>query len=324
MTTASPEFFPRYNTGIVGVGEISVDGFLLDFASQNLWDSTALPADNSFFAPPTFNIVQATLRFEGENIANIDLRATLLNAEPNPPVIAIEKRTNGREADTANDADVPRIAPGSNINWTYAVSNIGSVAVSEQQLIVTDSQPGVTPVLDMGTDNGDGILEPAETWTYVATAQALNLAAPPPSDIETVPGCNDGRPTYTNDGQVYIADAIVFETDSSHYCNEGDVDADGITDSMDNCFLIPNGPLIPDAGGNSQRDTNSDGYGNVCDPDFDNALNIDFADLAVMKSRFFTSDPDADLNGDGKVDFADLAILKAMFFGPPGPSGLVY
>jgi hypothetical protein len=37
---------------------------------------------------------------------------------------------------------------------------------------------------------------------------------------------------------------------------------------------------------------------------------------------FFTSDPDADLNGDLKVDFADLAIQKQMFFGPPGPSAL--
>lgn len=102
-----------------------------------------------------------------------------------------------------------------------------------------------------------------------------------------------------------------------------DVDQDGIPDACDNCIRIPNGPLAADAGGNSQRDTDGDGYGNICDPDFTNNLNIDFADLAYMKSVFFTPDPHADLDGDGKTDFADLAIMKSMFFGPPGPSGLV-
>ncbi len=33
-----------------------------------------------------------------------------------------------------------------------------------------------------------------------------------------------------------------------------DADSDGISDSGDNCTLVANGPLIPDAGGNSQRD----------------------------------------------------------------------
>lgn len=102
-----------------------------------------------------------------------------------------------------------------------------------------------------------------------------------------------------------------------------DTDADGISDHEDNCILKPNGTTIPDAGGYSQRDTDGDGYGNVCDPDLTNDLRIDFADLAELKSVFFTTNPDADLNGDGSVDFADLATLKAMFFGSPGPSGLV-
>ena len=88
----------------------------------------------------------------------------------------------------------------------------------------------------------------------------------------------------------------------------------------DNCIDVANGPLIPDAGGNSQRNTDGDEYGNYCDPDFDNDLTINAADLAYMKTHFFTGDPDADLNGDGSVNAADLATLKRMFFAPPGPS----
>ena len=43
-------------------------------------------------------------------------------------------------------------------------------------------------------------------------------------------------------------------------------------------------------------------------------------DLALMKSVFFSGDPDADLDGNGVVNFADLAILKSLVFLPPGPS----
>ena len=90
-----------------------------------------------------------------------------------------------------------------------------------------------------------------------------------------------------------------------------DTDNDGVFDSIDNCTLVQN-PL--------QRDTDSDGYGNFCDPDFDNNLVVGAYDLAYFKSTFFTTDPDADLNGDGIVNAADLAILKPFFFQPPGPS----
>lgn len=99
-----------------------------------------------------------------------------------------------------------------------------------------------------------------------------------------------------------------------------DSDTDSVRNFLDNCIEISN---------TDQRNTNAgigpdlDGFGNICDPDLSNDLKIDFADLAILKSVFFTNDnPDADLNGDGKADFADLAILKSMFFGPPGPSGL--
>jgi hypothetical protein len=93
-----------------------------------------------------------------------------------------------------------------------------------------------------------------------------------------------------------------------------DSDADKILDTMDNCTQVAN--LI-------QRDTDSDGYGNTCDPDFDNNLIVNASDLAFFKTKFFTADVDADLNGDNVVNAADLAILKTMFFKPPGPSGLV-
>ena len=91
-------------------------------------------------------------------------------------------------------------------------------------------------------------------------------------------------------------------------------DGDLLDDAIDNCIEVVN---------SDQRDTNNDGYGNVCDPDFNNDLIVNATDLAFFKTKFFTQDADTDLNGDGIVNAGDLAILKSFFFRPPGPSGLV-
>jgi hypothetical protein len=72
-----------------------------------------------------------------------------------------------------------------------------------------------------------------------------------------------------------------------------------------------------------QRDTDGDGYGNVCDGDLNNDGGVNFADLAIFRGRFVSSDADADFNGDGIVNFADLARFRQLFGAPPGPSGLV-
>ena len=49
---------------------------------------------------------------------------------------------------------------------------------------------------------------------------------------------------------------------------------------------------------------------------------MNFVDVGDMKSVFFGTDANADLNGDGVVNFSDLGVMKAGFFLPPGPSGV--
>ena len=120
----------------------------------------------------------------------------------------------------------------------------------------------------------------------------------------------DGDPRFMGNGPEIGAD----ELDASIQPSNVDTDGDGVFDSADNCTEIANA---------DQRDTNNDGYGNLCDADLNNDGNVNFADLGVFKNAFFSSGPglDADLNGDGQVNFGDLGIMRGSFFSAPGPSG---
>ena len=91
-----------------------------------------------------------------------------------------------------------------------------------------------------------------------------------------------------------------------------DLDGDGVLACVDNCELTQN---------SDQRDTDADGYGNVCDADLNNDCNVNPIDLGMFKAVFFTSDADADFDGNGVVNAVDLGIMRTLFFLPPGPSG---
>jgi len=101
-----------------------------------------------------------------------------------------------------------------------------------------------------------------------------------------------------------------------------DTDNDGLENSIDNCIEVANGPIITDAGGNSQFDSDGDGYGNACDVDLNNDGVINGLDSGPFISQFGTAGPDADFNGDGVVNGLDAGPFTDMFGQAPGPSGL--
>ena len=104
-------------------------------------------------------------------------------------------------------------------------------------------------------------------------------------------------------------------------CDPLDSDQDGVLDRNDNCTLAPNGPTMPDAGGNVQLDTDGDGFGNLCDGDLNNDNRTNSLDLGLFKARFFTADPDADYNGDGLRELAGSRHLQEPFRQAAGPGG---
>ena len=94
--------------------------------------------------------------------------------EPEDPGIAIEKLTNGADADTPDLA--VEIAPGDTVTWTYEVTNTGNVAFAQNEITVTDDiEGGITDIIYQGED-GDALLAPGETWIYEHTGVAEDLS----------------------------------------------------------------------------------------------------------------------------------------------------
>ncbi len=90
-----------------------------------------------------------------------------------------------------------------------------------------------------------------------------------------------------------------------------DTDGDLVFDNADNCILVPNA---------AQIDTDNDGYGNYCDPDYNNDGVVNTGDLNIFRAALFSTDPNIDINGDGAVNSGDLNIVRNYVFLPPGPS----
>lgn len=197
---------------------------------QNTWTAPATLAPFVGFGNVTLP-VDATVAWTGGGSGNMILElnhfadATLtVRYEYAIPEIAIKKFTNGFDADNPNDVDVPQLQPGATVTWTYLVTNTGTITIPRADVIVTDSQAGVTPLLDTTSDvNTDNQLVPGEVWRFVATGIVQDLEAPT-LPVTIVDGCNPGgaaapgnRETYRNIGAVTVPGATA--TDPSHYCN---------------------------------------------------------------------------------------------------------
>ena len=129
--------------------------------------------------------------------------------------VEIEALSNGRQADRAGGTDIPWVAVGESVNWTYVVTNPSSAPLED--VVVSDSR-GVEITCPKSR------LAAGETMECRASGTAIDLASPD-LDAPTVTGRCQGRttsPLYQNVGSVTAVSlgAVVRDSDTSHYCTE--------------------------------------------------------------------------------------------------------
>lgn len=136
-------------------------------------------------------------------------------------------------------------------------------------------------------------------------------------DDSELPQCSDGIDNDFDGSADYGADADCSSADDSF--EWPDLDGDLVTDGEDDCLQVPN----PD-----QRDTNLDGYGNACDPDYTHDGLVGTPDFLALAASYGSStgepgwNEDMDSDGNGVIGLSDYLLLSAYFGLPPGPSGL--
>ena len=104
-----------------------------------------------------------------------------------------------------------------------------------------------------------------------------------------------------------------------------DPDGDGITDVLDKCQVVANGPL----GGicysaRIQTDDDGDGFGNPCDGDFSQDGAVNSSDVVIFYADLATGVPTpgtgTDMNCDGAVNSSDVVLFNPQISqGFPGP-----
>lgn len=223
-------------TPVYASGDVNSNGL---FDPGETWLYTAAGTALDLLHPPAAVIVKPDVCTQGGtittpstayvNIGTVTIPSAPSASDPssycNPPgpCVMIIKKTNGKDANDPNGPDVPVLTPGAPVTWTYEVANCGNVSVPSLDVLVTDNQPGVTPVYTSGDTNGNVLFDPGEIWTYTATGTAFDLANPP-AGVHVQPGvCTQGgtvqfpSTAYVNTGTVTIPGASA--SDPSSYCN---------------------------------------------------------------------------------------------------------
>lgn len=235
-------------------------------------------------------------------LADSPLRLELLGLSPNPVLggqaLTATLKVSNRGSDPRNTVGVWLRVPIEGVGWFY------------------DTAPNPDAACPGSCDPGDwvywnlGTLDPGASTTLTTPMVASALGNGRLLRLEAVAADDEGHLGLVTGSAMFGSSHsgppvfVAYATDT---------DGDGVTDANDNCTLVANA---------SQRDSDGDHYGDACDTDFDNDGVSGFADLALFKSKFGSSDMRFDLDGNGVVAFPDLARLKLRFGQPPGPSAL--
>jgi hypothetical protein len=202
----------------------------------------------------------------------------------------------------------------------------GSVAID---LVSTNGRTYVTPPASYGQSLAADLIHLGASGVAANAFEPLliGLARPPIffrnyfAGVPAIEAFYRSVP-YLSWMNVWLGDPLMT---SPLRVNAGDdADGDGVADARDNCLHLPNA---------DQRDTDGDGFGNLCDADFDGDGRVTAGwgalppgttgdlDRIQRATAMGPYDPNLDLDGDHDVDVDDASIATLSLFLPPGPSG---
>ncbi|MES2673811.1 MAG: S8 family serine peptidase [Pseudomonadota bacterium] len=194
---------------------------------------------------------------------------------------------------------IPQIPPTVLTGFENSTGNIGATYFFSEEGTSVGTLPAVG--VDLKTQTAAG-------GTATLTFDAI-VSGPVGGSI-----LNEATMTSANGSEKAIAYTTINNTGIP------DTDGDDVYDDQDNCTKIPNP---------NQCDSDSDGYGNLCDADFNNNGFVNKKDRELITKNLFTkskapqfSQYDMNCSG-GRVDLEDYFLALIKHGTQPGPSGLV-
>lgn len=294
------------NAAVISIELYELTGTVAD--GDNFFDDYTLIGSGSFAIADVAIGPDALILFNDPNFLFFNLMLTNSHGDSSTFTLLSDDFYDGVTPDPKKSGIVFDVA-GEPLRFDYPDSVIADTATVCDPLCDGVAIGGRATLRLRDNDNFDKVYE--QDGDITTSALATVPFTPLNGDWAYLKGAGDAGGSGILVSGVYVLQVVPIPLDT---------DNDGIVDADDNCTLIPNGPAIPDAGGNSQLDSNGDGFGNACDADLNDDLVVNGVDVGPFVQQFGTSGPDADINGDGVVNGLDVGPFVDMFGQAPGPS----
>ena len=220
--------------------------------------------------------------------------------------------------------DIPEDTDASDFRLALRVNGNGSTAatyLTPQADVDISNRDFEVTILD---DRGRAIFGPTGEVIIgggIGSDEVFKLEVDPSALVtEADLGYNDGTSSTFGAPNVFNAGTQVQDFSALQGGTPVlDSDFDGIADCRDNCKDVYN---------LAQTNSDGDGVGNACDPDFDNDGTVATADANALNAKLGLSSGDPgfdelfDLNDDLTIDAADVSVLNGYLGGPPGPGAV--
>lgn len=152
--------------------------------------------------------------YDPATLVGVRLLGGFCGSDPTDPVLVVQTAANPVDASNPTeieDADLApgRLVSGTHVRWTTQVSLVGYVPVYD--IIVNDELGSVSPIVvpatgrNVGDADGDGALDPAETWHFART-EALGSDAIGRTTTATATAMSE---TITATDTTHVTPAIV-------------------------------------------------------------------------------------------------------------------